>query len=530
MRIVLVRPWWGISSYYGLEEGAGPPLGIASIASILEKQGHFVSILDCLGMNLRVKEHIQNMIGKENPDIVGVSISTFNRFQGLEIANIAKELGCIVVVGGVHVTFDFEKALRNIKGIDYIVLGEGEETMQELVEAIDKGKPLDEIKGIAYKKEDEIMVNPPRPFIEDLATLPQPAYHLLPMDNYPYHLIMASRGCPYHCIFCVSPQFWKGKVRFRPYQLVVDEIEYLIIHYGNKYFTFRDDLIFLNKQWCLNFFQEIIKRDLKIKWSVMARTDIHDEEIFRLMKESGCQVVRFGVETGSERIMRIIHKNITKEDVKEAVRLAKNFDLKVGVYFMLGHPTETIKDLEETYKFCCELDTEYYIFGPTSIYPGTALFDLAIKEEVLPNNFNWFDRENIKRYKRGLNTLEGVPTYQTGRFTRKFLEETAKRFYVRRLLGLFSRADSLKELRQILSYRRKNSDEKIKIADIWVIFKETKRELRTKESFRDKIRFLINIFSAYFLKTSFILRLKGTGTRLARQTVPDWLARRCKMS
>lgn len=477
MKITMIRPPHRHNPYE-------PPLGITSIAAVLEMEGYSVSIIDFETTNIHTKDRIKKALEKESPDVVGVSFFTYDRFDALKVIDAAKELGIFVVAGGLHVTFDSENTLRSVPGIDVAVLGEGEETMRELMQAIDTGNSLDTIKGIAYRNGDKIIINPPRQLITNLDELPLPAYHLLPMEKYPYHAIMGSRGCPYNCIFCASPGFWRRIVRFRSYKLVVDEIEHLINNYGNKYFDFKDDTLFLNKEWSTNLFNEIIRRNIKIRWDALGRVNIRDEEIFKLMKKAGCDIIRFGVETGSERIMKIINKNITKEDVRSAVKMVKRVSINsVGTLFMLGHPTETVEDMEETCQFSIELNADHYSFKPTDIYPGTALFDLAVNEGLLPNNFNWFEKGI---YKKGFLTYDDVPSYETARFSRKILEDMAKRFYIRAFFARLFNLESLGNFRHFIVYtglglKPKNKNELI------VFFEEIIRELKIKRTLKKRI-------------------------------------------
>ncbi len=483
MKIVLVRPYFNLyeKTYYE------PPLSLLYPAAFLEKKGYQVSILDFLALGISDERRIREKLKKENPDIVGVTLLTYHRFEAIPVINIAKQLGAFVIVGGNHVTFDAENTLKSISSIDVAVLGEGEETMQELAEAIDRGGPLDTIKGIAYRQDGKIVINPLRPFIDNLDKLPFIPYHLLLVEKYRYLTVMGSRGCPYNCIFCAIPKLWQGKLRFRSYKLIVDEIEYLINTYGRRYFAFKDVNLFLDKKWAINLCNEIIKRDIKIKWDCLGRVDLRDEGIFRLMKKAGCEMIIFGVESASEETLNLIHKNITKGDVRMAVKMAREAGIEcIQTTYMLGHPYETKKDIEETCNFAIELNSEQSLFGPTSIYPGTTIFDIAVKEKLLPSDFNWFSPDTLLKYKDGFRVYEGVPTWEERDINREYLEETARRFFVRTFLASIFSLNSFHDFKHFVFYYRARFIPKY-IADWKVVIQEVIRELKTKRKFKKRV-------------------------------------------
>jgi len=476
MKITLVRPYYGHNPYE-------PPLGIAILAGYLEKKGYSVSIIDFETTWVKSKDEIKEHIKEEDPDVVGVSFFTYDRFGAVKVANAAKELGKVVIGGGLHMTFDPINTLQSVPSIDIGVLGEGEEILFELMKLLENDGSLQDIKGIAWRRNGKVMINQLRPLISDLDSLPMPAYHLLPMDKYPYHQILGSRGCPYNCIFCASPEFWRRKVRFRSYKLVIDEIEYLIKNYGLKEFDFKDDILFLNRKWTRNLCNELLERNIGIRWNCLGRVDIIDEPLFKLMRKAGCNTIRFGIESGNERILRVINKNITKQQVKYAVKMAKEVPFEVGTLFMLGHPSETVEEIEETCQFAIELNAEHYSFKPTDIYPGTQLFHIAVKEGLLPKEYNWFERG---RYKAGFSTYDDVPSYESSQFSRGLLEDTAKRFYLR---TFFARAFTLKSLSDftLSRFRTENRFVPKSSKDFRILISEVIRELRIERTLKQRL-------------------------------------------
>jgi len=483
MKITLVRPYFKLyeKTYYE------PPLSLLYPAAFLEQKGYQVSILDLLALGISDERKIRRKIEKENPDIVGVTILTYHRFEAIPVINAAKKLGLLVIAGGNHVTFDAENTLKNVPGVDIAVIGEGEETLQELAEVIDRGGPLDTVKGIAYRQNGEIKINPPRPVIDNLDKLPFIPYHLIPVEKYRYLAVMGSRGCPYNCIFCCIPQLSDNRLRLRSYKLVVDEIEHLVNTYGRRYFAFKDVNLFLDKEWAVNLCNEIIKRGIKIKWDCLGRVDLRDEGIFRLMKQAGCEMIIFGVESASEETLGLIHKGITKEDVRRSIKMAREAGIQcIQTTYMLGNSCETKKHIEETCNFAIELNSEQSLFGPTSIYPGTGIFDLAVEKKILPLGFNWFSPDTLLKYKDGFRVYRGVPTWEEGEINRQYLEERARRFFVRAFIASIFSLNSLCDFRHFVFYYRARFIPK-SIRDWKMVFEEVNRDLKVKRELKKRL-------------------------------------------
>lgn len=417
IKITFIRPF---TTGHGYE----PPLGIAYLAAYIRKhmKNAKISIIDCEALNLKLKD-IKKELEKTKPDIVGISIISYDRFEGLKIAKIAKKLNAKIMVGGPHTTFIDKETLRKNLDIDVIIRGEGEETTLEYLKAIESKKKLSDIKGITYRNKNKIIRNPDREFIKDINTIPSPAWDLLPMDKYEYYGVFASRGCPYNCTFCASPLIWKRKLRTRNIKDVIDEIEILLKFNENKTIHIKDDTLTTRKKWAIELCNEIIKRKLKFKWECMGRVDTIDMEILKKLKDAGCCTIEYGVETGNEKIMKIINKNITKEQVKNAIKLTKKANIKVGTFFMLGLPEETLDSLEETISFAIELNPDTTTFTPCDLFPGTAIYDEAKKSGYL-QNYTW---------QKNYRNLSGkpVPRLVNKNISEELIMDKTKEFYIR---------------------------------------------------------------------------------------------------
>ena len=295
MRILLALPPESHEcEIYRITGIKAPPLGLGYIASILESLGHKVTIVDSPTLNISVKDFIHK-VKEFRPDIIGLSIQTPLAPKAYKTAGILKEEfnDIIIIAGGVHPTFMYKEALSN--NIDIVVRGEGEETIKELIEIIDKygynGEMLKKVKRKAFKdKENRIVVTPPREYIENLGKLPFPARHLLPMEKYtlfnkPINIahVMASRGCPYGCIFCSTSYFWGRRLRLRSAKNVANEIEHVVDKYRAKYIVFADDELTTSRKFVYELIDEIKKRKLDIVFTCGARVDHMDREFMKFL-------------------------------------------------------------------------------------------------------------------------------------------------------------------------------------------------------------------------------------------------------
>jgi len=409
------------------------PLGIASIAALLKSKGYEVNILDADILNYSLNE-IKDYIKITKPDVVGVSFFTYDRFVAFKIAHFAKEYGAVVIGGGHHISALPNDVLLNVNDFDFVVIGEGELSTLELHDCLNTQKPrLNEIKGIGFRKNGVVKINQPRELINDLDDLPNPAWSLLPIKSYPRYSVMGSRGCPNDCIFCGSPKFWQRRIRTITPQKFINSIEELVSTYGKKYFRFMDDTFTLNKEWAREICEELLDRKIDIKWECQGRVESADINLFKLMKDAGCYKISFGIESGSQRILNIIKKNITKDMALKAINAARKAGIeRVGTFFMLGFPTETYAEMEETYDFSQILRGDMISFNPTSIYPGTELYQMIVSAGVLKKDFAWH-RSGF--YSKGFLTHDDIPICETRQLNRTDIEDTAKRFYIRSFIN-----------------------------------------------------------------------------------------------
>ncbi|MBN1405768.1 MAG: B12-binding domain-containing radical SAM protein [Candidatus Omnitrophica bacterium] len=366
--------------------GVMPPLGLAYVAAVLESAGYDVRIIDAMASNL-IADDIRQIFQKEKPDIVGVTSMLSNLKGALEAARLAKEAGAITVIGGPLLSL-YPKQTLSYDVLDYGVIGEGEYPMLELVKALEQKLNLSSVPGLVYKENGVVKANDPY-IVSDLDKLPLPARHLLPIDKYssiinhhPITTMIASRGCPYKCGFCVKGPSDK-KCRFRDPKKVVDEMEMLVKKYKIKEIMFYDDTLTSNRRFVFNVCNEIVKRNLKVRWESPTRVDCIDAELLRLMKKAGCIRLRYGVESGDERILKIMNKGIDLRKVKEAFRLTRNIGIETFAYFIIGYIYDTEESMSNTISFARTLNPDFAMFTIATPYPTTSLQELAVKERLM---------------------------------------------------------------------------------------------------------------------------------------------------
>jgi anaerobic magnesium-protoporphyrin IX monomethyl ester cyclase len=383
MRVALIAPKWNrkASDY--------PPLGLAYLAAVLERDGHQVSVFDLgLDPSIPLEDGVAH-VAAFGPHLIGISAMTSVYQSALETAILLKaSLGRPVVLGGPHATVYPERVLTESPVIDYVIRGEGEETLLALVRALDAGsRDLSSIQGLTYRHRGEIVSSPDRPLVADLDGLPLPARHLLDLKRYglrtpegqPMVTILSSRGCPYNCSYC-----FKGIVgrtyRQRSPDNIVSEIRAVIEQYGISNFYFIDDLFTVDLRRLQAISDQIIVENLDIRWQCLGRVDRVNAEILHKMYAAGCRRIHFGIESGNEQVLQRIAKGINLGQVRQAVRWAKDAGLQVKGYFMLGLPGDTEVTMQQTVDLAVELDLDEAMFSLTTPFPGTRLWDELVKK------------------------------------------------------------------------------------------------------------------------------------------------------
>ena len=312
-----------------------------------------------------------------NFDLIGMTVFSPVYFEVIALFKKIKETfpGVPVCVGGPYVTTIQEEIFTETP-VDYAVYGEGENTFCELIDHLKGRKELQDIKGIIYKNEiGEIIKNNPREKISKLDEIPFPAYDLFPMDRYPLHRMVTSRGCPYACAWCNSSSIWNHSFRQRGVENVIREIEFLLTNYGKKIFVFGDNSFNADLKWVEDFCDKLIKKKIKILWSVSLRADIMTQNLANKMKEAGCYNVAIGIESANDKILIKMNKATDIEKLKSGISMLKKAGLEVLSQFVIGSPYDTLETVKESIEFAKSSGCDYSNFYTILPFKGTAQWD-----------------------------------------------------------------------------------------------------------------------------------------------------------
>jgi len=365
------------------------------MAAVLSESNYDVKIVDLnVGQN---KESIPD----NNWDLVGITLDTSRYYKGMKYARMLKSRGTKVVVGGPHASFMADEILGS-GSADFVVRGEGEHTLLELVKVLSEGESFEQIKGLSYISDNRIRHNADRTYSDDLDTLPFPARHLLNMDKYrtsklgtrSITSILTSRGCPYQCSFCASSKLAGTFWRARSVESIVEEIEFVKDAYGYRAFAFVDDNFTLNPQRVIELCEAICKRGWDIHWWCFSRVDtiVRNPEMVSLMYESGCRSTYIGIESRNQETLDSYNKKISADISREAISILKNNKIEMTASFIIGALNEDREMVEDTLRFAKSLNPNTVSFTILTPYPGTDLFE-QVKDRII--TFDWRKYDGI---------------------------------------------------------------------------------------------------------------------------------------
>jgi len=401
------------------ERGYNPPLGLLYVAAYLEAQGrHEVAVIDSQVEELSY-EQLETRIRAYGPDVVGLTAMTFTLLdvmQTIKLVNvISPEIQ--VVIGGPHAHLFPEETL-NLPGVDYVVIGEGEESFSHLLDHINQPEELKRFQGLVFYHQGAIVNTGVGALIRDLDALPFPARHLVPYQRYssllakrtPVTTMFTSRGCPYRCTFCDRPHLGK-RFRSRSPKSVVDEME-SCIGLGIREFLIYDDTFTVSRKRVQGICEEIQRRKLEIGWDIRGRVDTVDLDLLKKMRAAGCERIHYGVEAGTEKILKVLNKGITLTQARDAFRWTKEVGIETLAYFMIGSPTETREDMLQTIQFAKSLKADYVHITILTPFPGTKVYFDGLEQGIFKYD-HWLefaknpDPDFTPRYWEGeLNTEE----------------------------------------------------------------------------------------------------------------------------
>lgn len=413
MNIIFMNPLRDTISDKIQSSSTFPRVGLASIAAVLQ-ENYNVKIIDPVIENYSLVELCETLKGLD-PDVIGINAYTEEIIDAdimcREIKRVLPNTYCII--GGPHISAIPERTMKEFNFFDFGIIGEGEKTCLELVEAIESNKKFDCVKGIIFKNYNKIIRTEKRELIKDINELPYPAWNLFNLEKYRKfsptgeHIeglelpVEGARGCPFDCIFCYRT--FGGSVRFKTAKRIVDEIESNLNFFGATKVHFVEGSFGINKRIAVETCDELIKRGLhrRITWETGGRVDLmNDVDLLKKMKEAGCTVIGYGVESGNEEILNKIGKKTNLRLIQETVKKTKEAGIKAGACFIIGLPYETEKTIKETINFASQLDAFNPNFAILVPFPGTRIADMARTGEgglrLLSENWSDYSKQTGK--------------------------------------------------------------------------------------------------------------------------------------
>lgn len=429
MKVALIKPP-EVHPYWYKKK---PALGISYLSSYLTKNKINNKLFDAYYFSWS-KEKTVEEVNKYKPDIIGISSMTHEIITAHNLATLfQKEMpGIPIVIGGCHVTALPAQTLEEFPNFTYGVYGEGEKTLLELTKSLfkKKTKRMPAIKGLTYRDhKGRVIVNEPRERLtsDELDALPYPAFHLYYkngnqslIEKNDVYVIMSSRGCPYNCVFCM--QVLGRQVRRRTPEKIVAEIEYAIRHYGAHTIQFYDEIFLFNDELCYKTLNLMIQKNLpkKMRWFGLTRVNMVNQELIHKAKESGCFRLEMGIESGSNKILKQIRKQITVEQAEKAVRIIKSEGILTDCNYILGHPGETRKTLKQTSDLAIRLNTTTMAMGIMVPYPGTDVYKMVQEGKggykLLSRDWSLYDKYGGKALE-----IKNIPLTELEQLQRKTL-------------------------------------------------------------------------------------------------------------
>ena len=444
MKIVLIYPYF-LEPRIHVEEVAALPMGIFYVGAMLKSRGHSVEILnwyDAKGQDEAIKEALVS----RQPDLIGISIVHANRWGGVEISRMAKALfpETPVVFGGIGATFLWHHLLAHFDTIDYIVLGEGEQTFSKLAAALEQGWDAEAISGLPglalRSPEGPVQTAEPR-LIEDLDDLPQPARY------FDFQHLSMTRGCPSRCTFCGSPQFWRRRVRFHSADYMVDQMA-MLVERGTTFFYLSDDTFTLNTKRVIELCRNIIDRGLSVTWQAISKVSAVNDEMLFWMRKAGCVQISYGVESGSPEIRKRLCKDIQHDQIVRAFERTVAHGILARAYFIYGAPGETWETIEQTTTLIGQIKPLSAIFYIMDLFPGTDLYEDYKKQSGMDDDI-WLQPIEDLLYFETDDTMDKETVLAWGKHLREAYDQALPGFA--RQITLKDNADLYPEQADFLS-------------------------------------------------------------------------------
>jgi radical SAM superfamily enzyme YgiQ (UPF0313 family) len=408
MRVLIINPPWPGKGFgtrsqnriikHRSDKFLQYPVYLAYSAAQLKKAGHEVSYIDSVIQDYDLSQTLCEAV-KTAPEVIFMETTTPSIVADYEnLTRLKEATNARILVGGPHATYFHREVLEECQAIDVVIRHEFDTKISSVVSNIGD---LTGIGGITYRNGSTILDNGEGEYETDLDSIPFPDRETVPWSWYleawysrrPFMNLMTSRGCPYHCSFCLWPQSMYGhKQRFRSVENVISEIRLLVDRYGLKELNIDDGTFTTNRKRVIEFCQRVREEKFELLWTCNGRVDTIDDEMLSEMKRAGCKMIRLGVESGSQEVLDKIKKGLTLEQIEKGVRMVKKHGIQALGGFMFGFPYDSKKSVEETIQFAKKLSPDQVQFSISMCYPGTSLYEYAKEEELLlAKNFNEFD-------------------------------------------------------------------------------------------------------------------------------------------
>ncbi len=456
MKIAIIYPSFGVVSKVNQPNikavadnyGVYPNMSLAYVAGALQGANHDIIFLDAMASGYSLNDMVR-IVKKFQPDIMMFTITTYLFHETIQVIRYFKnQVKAKVIIGGQHVGL-FSKETLEYDDIDFGIIGEAEETVVELLDALENNNDLSKVQGMVYKNKNKIIITKPRPKIKNLDKIPFPARNLLPMKKYysfiskykNYAIMITSRGCTFSCSFCEQRT---GDIRYRSAGNVVKEIDECYHRYKVREIDIFDPLFTINKKRVIEICNEIQKRKFKLAWSCRSRVDTIDEEMLIEMKKAGCYRIYYGIESGDETILKNIKKFTKIEQIRKSIYLTKKHKILAFGYFMFGCPGETRSSIRRTINLAKSLPLDYAQFNRFSNLPGTGNYD-DLKEII---GYDYW-QEYVKD-KTHVKPLPRINCNLSDKELNKWIKKAYKEFYFRPrfIVNTLSNIKSFKELRR----------------------------------------------------------------------------------
>lgn len=429
-KILFVNPPLTIQDRYGVKFQSGgktPPFGLTTLAAVIRQQGYDTEIIDAEALDLGIEQTAALLLEKA-PDLIGFTAATIAVGKAARVAGIVKKARADVpiIIGGSHITALPDETLQRFPAFDFGCVGEGEQTIIEVLAALKNGTALSDIPGLYIRENGILHFTGERERIKDLDILPMPAWDLLPdltefycppvhtLKRIPAALIVASRGCPGKCMFCDRSMFGNCG-SFYSAEYLLEMVKHLHTTYGIREIQFRDDNFTAFRKRLVRFCELMTAEKLDVVWSSTGRIDMINTDVLDVMKIAGCWQIWYGIESGSQRILDLIKKGTTLPKIENAISLTVKAGIHSCGFFMIGHPTETPAEIEESIRFATRLPLQEAHFSITTPFPGSELYTRVHEFGTFENDWDKMNGWTPLFVPSSL-TLEGLRKYSVTAF------------------------------------------------------------------------------------------------------------------